>query len=132
MNNLLGFATARKTSRGELLAGWLDGGEIRVYDGTRPTDADTAVSTQTLLVTFEIPNPSGTVADGVFTGDEIAAAMVAETGVAAWARAVDSSAATVFDCDVGLVNSGALLTLNSLSLAEGGYCSVLSFGLTER
>lgn len=131
MSNLLGFALARKTARGQLLAGWLDGGEIRVYDGTRPATADTAVTTQNLLVTFEIPDPAGDVDDGVFTGDAIDTALVAATGTAAWVRIVDDAAATVCDGDVGLTDSGALVEINNLSLVEGGYCSVTGFTVTE-
>ena len=61
MSNLMGFTTARKTSRAELVASWLDGGEVRIYTGSRPANADTALSGQTLLVTLTLPNPSGTV-----------------------------------------------------------------------
>lgn len=132
MSNVLGFTTARRTSRGELLAGWLDGGEIRIYDGERPASSDTAVSTQTKLVTFELADPSGTVEDGVFTGTNPAAAMVAETGTAAWARAVDASGGTIFDADIGLPASGAVVEVDNLSLVEGGYCTMTSFVLTER
>lgn len=132
MSNILGFATARKTSRGELLATWLAGGEIRLYDGTRPANADTAISDQNLLVTFAIADPSGTVTSGVFTGTNPAAAMIAATGTVAWARVVDSSAGTIFDADVGLTSSGSVLELDSLSLASGAYCTITSFVLTER
>lgn len=132
MSNVLGFATARRTSRGELLATWLAGGEIRLYDGTRPANADTAISDQTLLVTFEIADPSGTVTSGVFTGANPASAMIAATGTVAWARVVDSSAGTIFDADVGLTSSGSVLELDSLSLASGAYCTITSFVLTER
>lgn len=132
MSNILGFATARRTSRGELLAGWLDGGEIRIYDGTRPATADTAITTQTLLVTFEMADPSGTVTSGVFIGTNPAAALIAHTGTAAWARIVDASAATIFDADVGLTSSGAVIEIDNLSLVEGGYCTITSYVLTER
>lgn len=132
MSNLVGFALARRQSRGELLAGWLDGGEIRVYDGDRPATSDTAVGSQVNLVTFAIADPSGSVSNGIFAGGSIAAALVAATGTAAWARVVDDSAGTVFDCDVGTTSSGALIELDNVSLAEGGYCSVTSFTLTER
>lgn len=131
MSNILGFATARKNTRCTALAGWLAGGEIRIYDGTRPASADTAVSTQTLLVTFEIPDPAGDVEDEVFTGDSIATALCAATGTAAWARVVDDAAATIFDADVGLTGSGNLIEIDNLALVEGGYCSVTSFTLTE-
>ncbi len=131
MSNFLDFTTARKTSRGTLLAGWLDGGAVRVYTASRPANADTAISTQTLLVTFTLPDPSASVSNGVLTGNAIEAAMVAETGTAAWARIVDSDETTIGDCDVGLEESGAFIELDNLSLAEGGYCSVVSFSITE-
>ena len=132
MSNLMGFTTARKTSRAELVASWLDGGEVRIYDGTRPATADTAISTQTLLVTLALPHPSGTVTSGVWTAGEIDVAMIAETGTAAWARIVTSAGVTVFDADVGVVGSGALIEIDNLSLVTGGYCTVVSFTLTER
>jgi hypothetical protein len=132
MSNVMGLAVARRTSRGELLAGWLDGGEIRVYDGTRPTDADTAITTQVNLVTFDIPDPSGTVTNGVFTGEEIELAIILESGTASWARVVDSTAATVFDADVGVNGSGSLIELDNTSLVEGATVTVTSFTLTER
>jgi len=132
MSNVLGFATSRRTLRAELLATWLAAGEIRVYDGTRPANADTAVSTQTLLVTFTMANPAGTVTSGVFTGTNPAAAMVAASGTAVWARMVDSSAGTVFDADVGAPSSGSLIEIDNVTLASGGYCTITSFMLTER
>ena len=132
MSNVMGFATPRKTSRGELVASWLDGGEIRVYDGTRPTDADTAITTQVNLVTFDILDPSGTVANGVFTASAIAQGLVIEAGTAAWARVVDNTAVTVFDADVGLDGSGNLIEIDNVSLVQGAYCTVMSFMLTER
>lgn len=132
MSNILGFATARRTSRGELLAGWLAGGEIWILDGTRAATADTAITTQKKLVTFEIADPSGTVTNGVFTGTNPAVALVAETGTAAWARVVDSSSGTVFDADVGVTSSGAVIEIDNLSLVEGSYCTITSFVLTER
>ena len=132
MTNVLGFTKARRTSRGNLLAGWLAGGTAEVYTASRPTDADTAITTQTLLVTFSIPNPAATVTDGVLTGNAIANAMNAATGNAAWTRLRDSSGVVIGDADVGITGSGAFMQLADLSLVEGGYCSVTAFGITER
>lgn len=132
MSNVLSFATPRCTSRGELLAGWLADGEIHVYTAPRPATADTSLTTQTLLVTFALPDPAGDVENGVFTGDAIAQAQIAETGTAAWARLVDDAAATIGDVDVGLTSSGAFVELDNLSLVQGGYVNVTAFGLTER
>ena len=132
MSNVLGFATSRRTLRAELLATWLAAGEIRLYDGTRPTNADIAISDQTLLGTFAIPNPAGTVTNGVFTGTNPAAAMMAVSGTATWARVVDSSAGTIFDADVGVTSSGSVIEIDNVTLASGGYCTITSFVLTER
>lgn len=132
MSNILGFAVDRRTSRCGLLAGWLAGGEIRIYDGTRPDDADIAITTQTLLVTFTCADPAGTVSNGVFTGTNPAAAMAAATGTASWARIVDSSAVTICDADVDVINSGAVVEFDNLNLVQGGYCTIRSFVLTER
>ncbi len=132
MSNLLGFATARRTSRGNLLAGWLADGEIRVYTASRPADADTALGAQTLLATFEVPDPAGTVTNGILTGAAIAQAMVAATGTPAFARLVDASGVVIGDADVGLTGSGAFVQLDNLSLVEGGYVSVTALGITER
>ena len=130
--NVLGFTKARRTSRGNLLAGWLAGGTAEVYTASRPTDADTAITTQTLLVTFSIPNPAATVTDGVLTGNAIANAMNAATGNAAWTRLRDSSGVVIGDADVGITGSGAFMQLSGLSLVEGGYCSVTAFGIGDR
>lgn len=132
MSNILGFATPRRTSRGELLATWLAGGTLRIYDGTRPTTADTALDTQTLLVAFSIPNPAGSVTNGVFTASAIGAAMVTTAGTASWARVVDSSAGTIFDADVGVTSSGSVIEIDNVTLAQGANCTVTAFVLTER
>lgn len=58
MNDVVAFANARRQSRGELVAAWLDGGTVEAYDGTRPATPDTAITTQKLLVTFQLPDPA--------------------------------------------------------------------------
>ena len=132
MSNVLGFATARRTLRAELLATWLASGKVRVYDGTRPTNADTALGSQVLLVEFTLPNPAGSVTSGVFTAGAISAAMVGTAGTASWARVIDSSAATIFDADVGATSSGSVIEIDNVVLAVGANCTMTNFVLTER
>ena len=131
MSNSLGFSTARKTSRCELLAGWLDNGKVCVFSPPRPASPDIAISTQILLMTFEIPDPSGIVDNGVFTGSAIDDVLIAETGPATWARIMDSADDIIGDVDVGESGSGAFIILSSASLVEGAYCSVVSFTIAE-
>lgn len=132
MSNVLGFATSRKTSRAELLATWLAGGTVKIYDGTRPTNADTALGSQNLLVEFTMPNPAGSVTNGVFTAGAISASMVGTAGTAAWARVIDASAATICDVDVGVTSSGSVIEIDNVVLASGANCTMTSFVLTER
>lgn len=131
MDDFVAFADARRQSRGELVSAWLDGGTLTIYDGTRPATPDTAITTQTLLVTFALPDPFGTVTDGVLEADAIAPAMVAVTGTASWARAFDAGDAVVCDMDAGVTNSDAALWLDNLSLVAGGFVAVDSLTLAE-
>ena len=131
MSNVIGFTTARKTSRGNLLAGWLGGGKIEIYNAPKAATSDTAISTQTLLVTFILPDPAATVSNGILTGEEIDAAQIAETGNALWCRVYDGDDVAIGDGDVGLEDSGSFIEIDNLSLVQGGYCSILSFGITE-
>ena len=131
MDDYVAFAAARRQSRAELLASWLDGGRIDVLSGTRPATPDTAITTQDVLVSIVVPDPSGTVADGVWELDTVAPFMIAATGTAAWARAYDAADAVVGDLDVGLTDSDAALWLDNLSLVEGGYVAVTGLTVAE-
>lgn len=131
MSDLIGFASARRTARANQHAGWLAGGTLVVYDAPRPADADAARTTQTALVTLDLPAPFGAASDGVLTAAAIATALVAATGTAAWARAYDSAGDVVGDYSVGGVGSGAAIELDNLSLVEGGYATVVSYVVTE-
>lgn len=133
MSNLIRLSAARRTARANLHAGWLAGGTLVVYDAGSgvPEDADTAITDQTALATFEIPDPAGDVSDGVFTADTIAAALIAATGTAAFARAYDASDGVIGDYDVGGVGSGEAVELDNLNMVEGAYATLVSFGVTE-
>lgn len=128
---VVGFTTARKTSRANLLASWLDGGYLNLYDGIRPASNGGAITTQTLLATVTLPDPAGEVTDGVFTADAIADTLILADGDAAWARAFDADDAIIADLDVGLNESEAAVWLDNLSLVTGGLVSVTSFVIAE-
>lgn len=130
MSDLVRFAAARRQSRAELHAGWLDGGELIAYSGTVPATTDVAITSQVALVTFPLADPVGTVTDGVIV-TATDTQMIAETGVAAFARAFTSTGAVIADYDVGLTGSGAAVQINSLSLIQGGYVTLTSFSITE-
>lgn len=131
MSDLIRFAAARRTSRAELHATWLDGGTLAVYTAPVPAGADTAITTQTKLVEFDLPDPAGAVSDGVFIGAAIPAALNLANGAAAWARARDALGAAVGDYDVGAVGSGAAIEMDNLSIVAGALSTITSFVVTE-
>lgn len=104
-------------------------GTIKIYDGSQPANANTAVSGQTLLATLTFSKPSfGAAAAGVITAAAIAQVNAVASGSATWARIADSTGATVFDCDVG--TSGATINLNTVSIVSGGPVVISSFTIT--
>lgn len=130
-SNVIRFATARRTSRANLHMGWLDGGTLEVYTTPVPANADTAITTQTLLTTHTIPNPSGTVTNGVFTAADFESALNVADGTVGWARAKDSSGVVIGDYDCGVDGSGAAIILDNLGLVSGSLSTVTSFTIAE-
>ncbi len=73
---------------------------VRIYGGTRPaTPAD--VPTSAMLVQVGLTKPAGSVAAGVLTLTQLEDGLIAETGIATWARVVNGNGDTAFDCDCG-------------------------------
>jgi hypothetical protein len=106
-------------------------GTIKIYTGTQPTNANTALGAQVLLGTLTFTDPSaGAASAGVLTFSTITQDTAADaTGTATWARIQDSAGNVVFDCDVG--TSGATINLNTTSIVVGGPIQISSFTLTD-
>jgi hypothetical protein len=105
---------------------------LRVYNGTRPANVGTAISSQTMLVelicnaTAFAPAASG----GVLTANAISNGTASATGTASWFRLFQSNGTTaIMDGDVS--TSGADLNLNNTSIATSQTVSVTSFTVTE-
>lgn len=110
----------------------LDGGKLRLYDGTQPTDADTPITTQQLLaeLTFNTPAFAAAV-DGIAAANPITADPSAPgSGTATWFRAVTAGGATVFDGSVG--TSSANVILNSTAISAGASVALSAFSYTQR
>ena len=127
-------AAASVTAVGTLL----NGGSIKVYSGAQPTDANTAIGSQTLLATFAFAATafgsaaaSGSAPSRVST---ITAAAISDvtavaTGTAAWFRALKSDGTTVvMDGSVG--TSGCDLNMTDVSLTSGEDCGISSFTIS--
>ena len=109
----------------------LDGGFLRIYDGTQPTNADTALGAQVLLAELALNATAFAAASG---GSKAANAIADDTsanatGTATWGSIVTSGGTRYMDFEVG--TSGANLNLNSVAIQAGARVSVSSFTITQ-
>jgi hypothetical protein len=93
------------------------GSIIRIYQGTQPANANTAISSQTLLVSLPIVGSFGTDANGTITIGAVTSAQAVATGTAQFFRIVKTDGTTVvMDGSVG--TSDADMILNTTAIAN--------------
>ncbi|MBM3273539.1 MAG: hypothetical protein FJZ00_00190 [Candidatus Sericytochromatia bacterium] len=114
----------------DALVDQLDSGTIKIYDGTIPATADTALGAQVLLATLTFNATAfGAAANGVATANAITADASADnTGTATWARIATSGATTIMDVTVG--TSGEDINLNSVSIQAGANVAITAMTVT--
>lgn len=107
-----------------------NGGLLKIYNGTIPTDITTAIGSQTLLGTLTFGSPCGSVdgthrfVAGAITQDSSADA----TATANFARIFQADGTTiVMDIDVTVTGGGGTLQLNTTNIVAGGPILVTSF-----
>ena len=94
------------------------GSIIRLYDGTQPTNANTAISTQTLIVSLVVSGSFGTDSNGSITLGTVTNGTAVASSTATFFRTVKSDGTTVvMDGSVG--TSGADMNLNSTTISSG-------------
>jgi hypothetical protein len=126
------LANAQASRAADAVCARLNNGYLRIYDGTQPTDADTAVGAQVLLAELRYGATAyGAAVNGVATANAITPDSSANaTGTATWARHLESDGATVvFDGSVG--TSGANLNMNSVAISSGAAVSVSAYTYTQ-
>lgn len=105
-------------------------GSIKIYDGTEPAAADTALSGNNLLATLPLSATAFAAASAgaaAMTGSPSAAAAL--SGTATFARFCNNVGTCVFQVTVGV--SGAQLNLNSVAISSGATVTVTSFTYTQ-
>lgn len=110
----------------------LNNGFIRIYNGTQPANANTAITSQTLLATLTFGATAfGAASAGVATANAITQDSAADaTGTATWFRAVKSDGTTVvFDGSVG--TTGCDLNLSTTAIVQNAAVSISSFTYTQ-
>ena len=109
----------------------LNSGYLRIYDGTQPTTADTAIGVQVLLAELRWNATAfGAASAGVATANAITSdASANASGTASWFRALKSDGTTViFDGSVG--TSAADLILATTSIVAAAIVDVSAFTYT--
>ena len=109
----------------------LNSGFLRIYSGTQPTDADTALGAQVLLAEMTLNATAFAAASG---GSKSANAITDDssannTGTATWGSLVTSGGTRVFDFSVG--TSGCDVNLNSVAISSGAAVSITSFVVSQ-
>ncbi len=126
------LTNAQASRAADAVTARLNSGFLRLYSGTRPATADTALSLNTLLAELTFAATAfGAASNGVATANAIASDSSANaTGTATFARTFETDGTTVvFDCEVG--TSGANLNLNTTSIVIAAAVSVSSFTYTH-
>jgi hypothetical protein len=109
----------------------LNGGSLRIYDGTQPTDADTALGAQVLLAQLTLNATAFAAASG---GAKAANAITADasanaTGTATWGSLVTSGGTRLMDFTVGTGTHD--LVINSTAIQSGAEVSCSAFSVTQ-
>ncbi len=107
-------------------------GFLRVYDGSQPATADTAIGAQVLLASLRFSATSfGSASNGVSTAAAITSDSSADaTGTAAWFRIFAGNGTTgVLDGTVG--TSGCDINFNTVSFVIGAAISVSALTYTQ-
>jgi hypothetical protein len=99
------------------------GSIIRLYDGTQPANANTAISTQTLLVSLTVAGSFGTDSNGTITIGSVTSGTAVASGTASFFRIVKSDGTTVvMDGSVG--TSSADMNLNTTTVSSSQTVSI--------
>lgn len=125
------IAVARRNEALDAFLNNANSGKLRIYSGTQPANADTALSGNTLLAELTMNATAfGASASGVATANAITQDSAADaTGTAAFFRLLESDGTTVvMDGSVG--TTGADLNINSVAIQSGAAVSVTAFTVT--
>jgi len=131
MAHNLNLSNAAANYAMDALAPRFNSGYLRIYSGTQPATADTALSGNTLLAELTFGSTAfGAAVAGVITANAIANDPSANNpGTASFFRCFESNGTTVIhDGSVG--TSDADLVLNTVDIVAGVAVSVTAYSLT--
>jgi hypothetical protein len=123
------FGMAAINAETNALVQLLDGGFLRFYDGAQPTNPDSSVTTQTLLVELRWATPAfGASVNGQSEANQMEPAYAESSGQASWFRALRSDGTTgVFDGTVGAAPGQYDVALGATTIQQDALVSVSGF-----
>jgi hypothetical protein len=126
------ITVARRNAQLDNLCAALNSGYLRIYSGTKPADADTGLSGNTLLAELTFGSTAfGAASGGVATANAITQDSAANaTGTATFARLFASNGSTAIT-DITVGASGAELNLSTVSIVQDVIVQVTSLTITQ-
>lgn len=101
-------------------------GVLRIYEGTIPTNTETAIGAQVLLAEFTMEDPSGALVGLTLVMAVPDPAVVVADGHADFCRYVNAAGDVVFDSAVSLPGGTEAVKLSALDLEVGGLVEFVS------
>jgi len=122
------YNTALRNARMGLVNTAASGGSLLLYTGPKPAPGGAGT---TVLGSFDLQTPAGTVSAGVLTFTDPPDVAVVANGTAVWARIVDSSDAWVGDFTVSNLSGSGEIRLTDVNLLTGMILDVVTLSITE-
>ena len=97
---------------------------FNIYSGTQPANANTAITTQVLLVSMPIAGVFGTDTNGTLTLGAVTPANASASGTASFFRILKSDNSVIMDGSVGL--TAADLILNTVDIVASQSVDITS------
>lgn len=120
------IADATVNAQANALAALLNNGFLRIYSGTQPTNADTAIGAQVLLAELRFnATAAPSASSGLLTFNAITADSSADaSGTAAWFRCLKSDGTTVvMDGSIGTSAANMILSTTTITATQNVSCS---------
>lgn len=116
----LKYSDGTRHSQNEGLIAYAGSGcKFNIYSGTQPANANTAITTQTLLVSMLIPGVFGTDVNGTLTLGLVTSTQASTTGIANFFRVFKADGTTVvMDGSVGTSSADLILDTTVINITE--------------
>jgi len=129
-------STVGRNAAADALCALAASGYIRLYDGTRPANPQTPVSTQVKLAELRFGSTAfGSAATGVATANAITSDSSADAGgTASWFRVLKSDGTTVlWDGDVTATGGGGEMQIATVTIVAAAViaCTALTLTIPE-